>query len=60
MGVLESKIKKRIKEALMQDDRIRSVGAFSFTRYKNQVIVTFTVSSDAGVFAVEKEVSVNV
>ena len=60
MGVLESKIKKRIKEALIQDDRIRSVGAFSFTRYKNQVIVTFTVSSDAGVFAVEKEVSVNV
>ena len=58
--IVESKIKKRIKEALMQDDRIRSVGAFSFTRYKNQVIVTFTVSSDAGVFAVEKEVSVNV
>lgn len=60
MGVLESKIKKRIKEALMQDDRIRSVGAFSFTRNGKQVVVAFTVSSDVGVFAAEKEVVVSV
>ena len=59
-GMLESKIKKRIKEALTQDDRIRSVGAFSFSRSGKQLLVTFTVSCDHGVFEAEKEVDMGV
>lgn len=59
-GMLESKIKKRIKEALTQDDRIRSVGAFSFSRSGKQLLVTFTVSCEQGVFEAEKEVDMGV
>ena len=49
-GMLESKIKKRI----------RSVGAFSFSRSGKQLLVTFTVSCDQGVFEAEKEVDTGV
>lgn len=60
MGVLESKLKKRIREALTQDDRIESVGAFSFSREGRRLFVTFTVSSSLGSFDVRKEVQVSV
>lgn len=60
MGVLESKVKKRIREALTQDDRIESVGAFSFSGEGRRLFVTFTVSSSLGSFDVRKEVQVSV
>lgn len=60
MGVLESKVKKRIREALTQDDRIESVGAFSFSREGRRLFVTFTVSSSLGSFDARKEVQVSV
>lgn len=60
MGVLESKVKKRIREALTQDDRIESVGAFSFSREGRRLFVTFTVSSSLGSLDVRKEVQVSV
>lgn len=41
-------IKRRITEALTQDDRISAVDNFTFEKAKNAVHVTFTVHSDLG------------
>ncbi len=60
MDVVKTKIKKRIKEALTQDDRIHDVGAFSFTRNGKKLLVSFTVSCDRGEFKAEKEVDIDV
>ncbi len=60
IGAVQSKIKKRIKEALTQDDRIKSVGAFSFEKERNRLMVRFTVTSVSGSFQAEKEVRANV
>lgn len=59
-GLICSKVKKRIREALMRDDRIRSVGDFSFSQSRGKLSVRFTVSCDQGEFAAEKEVNADV
>lgn len=52
-------IESRIKEALIQDDRITDVDSFIFdTSQKHKVSVTFTVHSELGDFEVLKEVAV--
>lgn len=52
-------IESRIKEALLQDDRITDVDSFIFdTSQKHKVSVTFTVHSELGDFEVLKEVAV--
>lgn len=52
-------IESRIKEALIQDDRITDVDSFIFdTSQKHKVSVTFTVHSELGDFEVLKEVIV--
>lgn len=58
MGLVKSKIKKRMKEALMQDDRIQSVDAFSFTVSGRKLNVTFTVHTQYGDIEASKEVDV--
>lgn len=60
IDVVKTKIKKRIKEALTQDDRIRDVSAFSFTKNGKKLLVSFTVSCDLGKFQTEKEVDIDV
>ncbi len=49
-------IKHRITEALTQDDRIREVTDFKFTKEKGKMIVSFMVHSIFGDFPGEKEV----
>jgi len=51
-------LKRRITEALMQDDRILSVDNFSFETNKNKVHVTFTVQTIFGDVEAEKVVSI--
>jgi hypothetical protein len=58
MGIVKSKLKKRIKEALMQDDRILSVDAFSFETSGRKLLTKFTVHTSTGDINAEKEVSV--
>lgn len=53
-----SELKRRITEALTQDDRIESVDAFSFEVIKKKVHVAFTVHSIFGDFEAEKEVNI--
>lgn len=49
-------IKRRITEALTQDDRISAVDNFTFEKAKNAVHVTFTVHSDLGELEVMTDV----
>jgi len=58
IGLVKSKLKKRIKEALMQDDRIQSVDAFSFDVSGRKLHVKFTVHSTEGDIQADKEVRV--
>lgn len=58
MGLVKSKLKKRIREALMQDDRIQGVDAFSFAEKGRRLSVTFTVRTQYGNVGVSKEVDV--
>lgn len=58
LGLVKSKVKKRIKEALTQDDRIQSVDAFSFNISGRKLLVKFTVHTSIGNINAEKEVSV--
>lgn len=58
MGLVKSKLKKRITEALTQDDRIQSVNAFSFTQEGRRLQVQFTVHTNCGDFQAGKEVNV--
>ncbi|NYV67285.1 DUF2634 domain-containing protein [Bacillus sp. Gen3] len=51
-------LKRRITEALTQDDRIESVDAFSFEVTKGKVHVTFTIHSIFGSFDDEKVVNI--
>ncbi|WP_061312953.1 DUF2634 domain-containing protein [Clostridium botulinum] len=43
--IAESELKRRIKEALIQDDRIENVDEFIFEYEKDSVLVKFTVFS---------------
>lgn len=56
-GLVKSKIKKRIREALLQDDRIQNVDHFEFEMKEKSLHVTFTVNSIFGDFRIEKEVN---
>jgi hypothetical protein len=58
MSSVYPEVKRRIEEALLQDDRIKKVRDFSFEKTRNTLHVTFTVESTVGVF--ESEVNVNV
>lgn len=51
-------IKRRIEEALTQDDRINSVDNFDFEVIKDNVKCTFTVNSIFGDFESESVVSI--
>lgn len=50
-------IKRRISEALVQDDRIDSVDSFEFEVIKKKVHATFMVHSIYGEVEIEKEVN---
>ncbi len=51
-----SEVKRRVEEALKQDDRIVSVDNFEFSRTKRSLHVTFTVNTNIGSFDAETEV----
>lgn len=53
-----SKIKERISDALLQDDRILSVRDFYFDRKDGAVQVTFTVETIYGAIEAGKEVRI--
>lgn len=57
-GLAKARIKKRIKEALRQDDRIQSVDEFSFEGNGKVLHVRFTVHTTLGEIVVEKEVNI--
>lgn len=54
--IAESEYKRRIREALIQDDRINNVDNFIFNYRKDGVLVRFTVFSIYGEVEVVKEV----
>lgn len=58
MGLIKAKVKKRIKEALSQDDRILDVTQFSFQENGRTLNVKFTVQTLMGEIEAEKEVSI--
>ena len=58
MGYVKSEVKRRITEALTQDDRIESVDSFSFTSSGRNLAVSFTVHTALGNFEAGKEVRV--
>lgn len=51
-------IERRIREALLQDDRITAVENFQFDTHKKQVLTTFTVVSIFGNINAEKVVEI--
>ena len=51
-------IERRIREALLQDDRITAVENFEFELNKRKVLTTFTVISIFGNINVEKSVEI--
>lgn len=53
-------VERRIKEALLVDNRITSVTNFSFESNKGELLVNFTVTTDYGVIEVEKRVNIDV
>ncbi len=53
-----SEAKRRITEALTQDDRIESVDSWAFETTKKSVVVTFTVHTIFGDVETTKEVAV--
>lgn len=54
--ILESEIKRRIDEALAEDDRIKSTDNYIFTYKNDSVLLKFTVFSIYGEIEIEKEV----
>lgn len=52
-----SEIKRRVNEALTQDERILGADNFEFTKTKRGLHVTFTVTADIGRFDAETEVA---
>lgn len=51
-------IKRRIKEALLQDERIVAVDDFSFEQSKGKISVTFTVNTIYGDFQTGRVVNI--
>ncbi|MDU1348262.1 DUF2634 domain-containing protein [uncultured Clostridium sp.] len=52
--IAESEFKRRIRESLVQDDRVDSVDNFKFSYEKDSVLVEFTVFSIYGDFEAGK------
>lgn len=52
-----SELKRRVTEALMQDDRVTGSDAFSFITEKGKAQASFTVNTIFGDVAIEKEVN---
>ena len=57
MQYVMSEVKRRITEALTQDERITGVENFQYSRDKRSLHVTFTVICDVGRFDAETEVA---
>ena len=58
IGYIYPELKRRIEEALTQDDRIESVEDFNFEKNGTIVTVTFTVTTNQGAFETETEVNI--
>lgn len=58
IGYVYPELKRRIEEALTQDDRIESVEDFNFEKNGTIVTVTFTVTTNQGAFETETEVNI--
>lgn len=58
MPYVMSEVPRRIREALMTDDRITDVVDFEFEKYRNSLHVSFTVTTVAGGIPIEMEVDV--
>ncbi|AJA42540.1 xkdS-like protein (endogenous virus) [Clostridium phage phiCT453A] len=54
--IAESEYKRRIKEALVQDDRVNNVDNFIFKYDGDNVLIEFIVFSIYGEFSIKKEV----
>ncbi|MCY9511796.1 DUF2634 domain-containing protein [Paenibacillus larvae] len=55
-ALVQSELKRRISEALMQDDRIKDVGNFRFDSSGDSAAVSFTITSVFGVINEVQEV----
>lgn len=53
-----SELKRRIREALLQDDRITDVYNFAFSNKKGEVLATFCVTTTEGEFNSELRVPI--
>ncbi|RXI46259.1 DUF2634 domain-containing protein [Clostridium tetani] len=54
--IAESEYKRRIKEALVQDERVNNVDNFIFNYDSDNVLIEFIVFSIYGEFSIKKEV----
>ncbi|WP_144939525.1 DUF2634 domain-containing protein [Paenibacillus sp. 32O-W] len=59
-GLFHSELKRRVREALMQDDRVKEVDDFDITYHGDSALAQFTVHSDFGSFRISEEVKSNV
>ena len=55
---VSAETKRRIKEALTQDDRVSEVVNFKFTRHDDELLVEFEVVTDYGNFNTETVVNI--
>ncbi len=55
---VKTELKRRIREALMQDDRIRGVDSFLFSHRQGRLAVSFKVHTVFGDISMEKEVGI--
>ncbi|WP_159886205.1 DUF2634 domain-containing protein [Paenibacillus puerhi] len=55
--LVRSELTRRIKEALLQDDRVRAIEDMRIVLRDNQAEVSFTVVSDYGSLGITKEVT---
>lgn len=60
VSFVKSELKRRIKEALLQDDRITDVTSFTFEDRGRTLTVKFCVITDFGGIQARKEVAVHV
>lgn len=57
---IQSELKSKIEEALLEDDRIRAVENFQVVKRKKSILIIFTVISNVGSVAIEQEVKTGV
>lgn len=53
-----SELPRRVREALMQDDRVQSVDDFDLSYNKGDVLARFTVTTNIGTIDMEKGVTI--